>query len=70
MLNAKTVKEKAKELGATLCAIGKVYKDDDIQRDPMMILPNAKCIIGFGFAVPNGILMKKWLKYFFSKSAQ
>lgn len=41
MLNAKTVKEKAKELGATLCAGGKVYKDDDIQRDPMMILPDA-----------------------------
>ena len=55
MLNAKMIKDTAEKLGATVCTIGKVYKDDDIQRDPMMILPNAKCIIGFGFAVPKGI---------------
>lgn len=55
MLTSSVIKEKAKELGATVCGIGKVYKDDDMQRDPMMILPNAKTIIGFGFAVPKGI---------------
>ena len=55
MLDAILIKEKAKELGATLCGIGQIYKDENIQRDPLMILPHAKCIIGFGFAVPRGI---------------
>lgn len=55
MLTAESVKQKAKELGATLCKIGRVYDEPDIQRDPRMILPNAKCIIGFGFAIPKGI---------------
>lgn len=55
MLDAKLIKEKAKELGATVTGIGKIYKEDDMRRDPLMILPNAKCIIGFGFAVPKGL---------------
>ncbi len=49
------IKKRARELGATVCGIGKVYDEADIQRDPKMILPNAKCIIGFGFAVPKGL---------------
>lgn len=49
------IKKKAKELGATVCKIGKIYKEENPQRDPLNILPNAKCIIGFGFAVPKGL---------------
>lgn len=55
MLTNALIKEKAKELGATICGIGKVYDEPNPQRDPKMILPNAKCIIGFGFAVPKGL---------------
>ena len=55
MLTAQMIKDKAKELGATVCGIGCVYDESDIQRDPRMILPNAKCIIGLGFAIPKGI---------------
>lgn len=55
MLNSEFIKKKAKELGASVCGIGHVYNEPDMQRDPRMILPDAKCIIGFGFAVPKGI---------------
>lgn len=55
MLNSEFIKKKAKELGASICGIGHVYDEPDPQRDPRMILPDAKCIIGFGFAVPKGI---------------
>lgn len=55
MLTSALIKEKAKKLGATVCGIGKVYEETNLQRDPKSILPNAKCIIGFGFAVPKGI---------------
>ena len=55
MLTNEMIKEKAKELGATVCGIGKIYNEPNPQRDPKSILPNAKCIIGFGFAVPKGL---------------
>lgn len=55
MLTNGMIKEKAKELGATICGIGKVYEESNPQKDPKSILPNAKCIIGFGFAVPKGL---------------
>ncbi len=55
MLTSEFIKSKARELGATVCGIGKVYDEENPQRDPKMILPNAKCIIGFGFAVPKGL---------------
>lgn len=55
MLTSELIKARAKELGATLCGIGKIYDEADPQRDPRSILPNAKCIIGFGFAVPRGL---------------
>ena len=54
-MTAEYIKQKAKELGATVCGIGKVYNEENPQKDPKMILPDAKCIIGFGFAVPKGI---------------
>lgn len=55
MLTSLDIKEKAKELGATVCGIGSIYDEPDPQRDPRSILPHAKCIIGFGFAVPKGL---------------
>ena len=55
MLTSDIIKQKARELGATICGIGKVYDEPNAQRDPRSILPNAKCIIGFGFAVPKGL---------------
>ena len=54
-MTAEFIKQKARELGATICRIGKIYDEENPQRDPKMILPNAKCIIGFGFAVPKGL---------------
>lgn len=53
MLTAEMIKQKAKELGASVCGIGGVYDEPDPQRDPRQILPNAKSIIGFGFVVPK-----------------
>lgn len=56
-MTSEFIKQKAKELGASVCGIGRVYTETDKQRDPRMILPNAKSIIGFGFAVPKGLYM-------------
>src|SRR5690554_1838431 len=57
MLTAQSIKQRAKELGAACCGIGRLelFEGENPQRDPKMILPNAKCIIGFGFAVPKGL---------------
>ena len=57
MLTASMIKQKAKELGAGVCGIGDIkhYIGDDIQHNPLSILPNAKCIIGFGIPVPKGL---------------
>ncbi|MDY3928505.1 MAG: hypothetical protein SOZ34_03980 [Clostridia bacterium] len=55
VLSSELIKEKARELGATVCRIGKIYDEENPQRDPKMILPNAKCIIGFGFLVPKAL---------------
>ncbi len=56
MLTSEYIKEKAKEFGATVCGIGglELFAGEDPQKDPKMILPAAKCILGFGFAVPRG----------------
>lgn len=57
MLTSAIIKEKAKEYGAAVCGIGglDIFKGEDPQKDPKMILPAATCIIGFGFAVPKGL---------------
>lgn len=55
MITSEQIKGLAKELGATICGIGAVYKEENLQRDPYQILPNAKCIIGIGVAVPKGL---------------
>ena len=57
MLTAELIKEKARSLGAAVCGIGKVYEEENPGRDPKMILPRAKAIIGFGFAIPKGLFM-------------
>ena len=56
MLTAEIIKNKAKELGAVLCGIGDIkhFEGDDIQRNPLSILPNAKCIIGCALPIPKG----------------
>ena len=55
MLTTALIKETAQKLGATLCGVGAVYEEANPQRDPRSILPNARAIIGFGFAVPKGL---------------
>ena len=55
MLTSEIIKARAKELGAAVCGIGQIYDEPNPQRDPKKILPKAKCIIGFGFAVPKGL---------------
>ena len=55
MLTSEYIKQKAKELGASVCGIGAVYDEPDAGRDPRQILPKAKCIIGFGFVVPRAL---------------
>ena len=48
MLTSEMIKQKARELGASVCGIGKIYEEPDPQRDPRQILPNAKCIVEEG----------------------
>lgn len=57
MITSEIIKEKAKELGAGVCGIGdiKYFVGDDPQHNPLQILPNATCIIGFGLPVPKGL---------------
>ncbi len=59
MLTADLIKKQAKKLGAAVCGIGslELFENESAQRDPKMILPSAKCIIGFGFAVPKGLYL-------------
>ena len=58
-ITSEIIKAKAKELGAAVCGIGRLdlFAGVNPQRDPKMILPNAKCIIGFGFPVPKALYM-------------
>jgi len=59
MISASMIKEKARELGAAVCGIGDIkhLAGEPIQHNPLQILPNAKCIIGFGLPVPKGLYM-------------
>lgn len=65
-MTSNDIKRIAKEMGASVCKIGKIYNEENPQRDPLKILPNAKCIIGFGFAVPKGIYkaMERGTQYY------
>ena len=57
MIDAKLIKEKALEYGAAAVGIGDIALFEGVspQRDPKMILPDAKCIIGFLFRVPRAL---------------
>ena len=59
MITSLMIKEKARELGAGVCGIGDIkhFIGDAPERNPLSILPNAKCIIGFGLPVPRGLYM-------------
>ena len=56
-MTAEFIKQKAKELGASVCGIGDIelLSDEPMQRNPFYILPNAKAIIGCGIKVPKGL---------------
>ncbi|MBQ8509839.1 MAG: 4Fe-4S binding protein [Clostridia bacterium] len=56
-LTSQMIKDKARELGAQVCGIGglTLFEGENPQRDPKMILPNARAVIGFGFAIPKGL---------------
>ena len=68
MIDAKAIKDKALSLGAQVVGIGDIRAFDgaEPQRDPKMILPGAKCVLGFGFAVPRGLYygMDKGTQYY------
>lgn len=57
MLTSREIKQMAAKLGASVCGVGRldIFADEIPQRDPLRILPSAKSIIGFGFAVPRGL---------------
>ena len=57
MLSAQIIKEKALEYGADLVGIGDIrhFEGTPPQRDPRSILPDATCVIGFGFRVPRAL---------------
>lgn len=57
MLTSAYLKEQARKFGADLCGIGDIslFAGTDPQRDPRLICPKAKCIIGFAFRVPKGL---------------
>lgn len=59
MINAELIKKEAKRLGAQVCGIGSldIFEGENPQHSPCSILPAAKCIIGFGFAVPKGLYL-------------
>ena len=57
MIDAEIIKRKALEYGAAAVGIGdiRLFEGVEIQRDPLKILPDAKCIIGFLFRVPRAL---------------
>ena len=57
MINAEIIKQKALEYGAAAVGIGdiRLFEGVEMQRDPLKILPDAKCIIGFLFRVPRAL---------------
>lgn len=57
MLTSELIKQRARDFGADLCGIAHIreFADCEPQRDPKRILPDATCVIGFGFRVPKGL---------------
>ena len=66
MLTSELIKARARELGASVCGIGRLYEEKDAQKDPRSILPKAKCLIGFGFAIPRTLFrnMERGVQYY------
>ena len=68
MLTRELIMERAEALGADLCGIGRIENFDGQipQRDPRKILPNATCVIGFGFRVPKALyeMMARGKQYY------
>ena len=58
MIDSKTIKQKAIEYGADIVGIGDIKRYEGVSplHDPRYILPDAECIIGFGFRIPRGII--------------
>ena len=56
-ITSEFIKQKAKEYGATICGVGNIelMRDEIPERNPFLILPAAKSIIGFGIKVPRGL---------------
>lgn len=56
-MTSSEIKARAKELGAAVCGIGNIelMRSEPDQRNPFMILPHAKAIIGFGIKIPKGL---------------
>lgn len=57
MLTRERILERARLYGADLCGIASIdhFRDLPAQRNPLSILPEATCVIGFGFRVPRGL---------------
>ena len=57
MLTSQLIKERARLYGADLCGIASIehFRQLAPQRNPLSILPEAACVIGFGFRVPRGL---------------
>lgn len=59
MLTAELIKEKARDYGADLVGIGDIagFAGEDPQRNPLQILPEARCVIGCAFRVPRALYL-------------
>ena len=57
MIDRKTIETAARELGAAKFGIGdlSLFAGEDPRRDPKMVCPQAKRLIGFGIPVPRGL---------------
>ena len=57
MLTRDIIEAEARRPGSTRFGVGdlKLFEGEDPRRDPKMICPQAKCIIGFGTPVPKGL---------------
>ncbi len=58
MINSEIIKAKAKEYGADIVGIGDIsrYQDTKPEHDPRSIFPAAKCVIGLGIRIPEGMV--------------
>ncbi|MDD5602879.1 MAG: 4Fe-4S binding protein [Eubacteriales bacterium] len=58
MINSSTVKAKAREYGADITGIGCIsaYEGTKLEHDPRFICPTAKCVIGLGIRIPEGMI--------------